>query len=238
MNSYQTSNGTKIVRVLRGRANAYLILFANDTILIDTGKNSAYRKLCRNLNSLNIPVEKITTLILTHTHYDHCQSVKKIKDKSGCRVIVSYWASEFIQKGFTGLPKGTFFITKLLSKLGNLIGEKGFGYDSFSPDLLVRGDLTLHYGSGVLKIIETKGHSDDSISILVDNEIAIVGDVMFGIFRNSIFPPFADKISKMLESWKSLLETNCEIFLPGHGGEIPGYRLEKELLKHKRKLII
>lgn len=235
MKTRVTKNGYTIHKVLSGRSNAYLILSYNCTILVDTGKKSAFGKLFRKLDSLSIPIEKINTLILTHTHFDHCQSVKKIKDKSGCRVIVSDAAKGYIQKGFTGLPKGTFVMTRLISKLGSILGETGFGYDSFSPDLLVKGDLTLPHGNGDIRIIETKGHSDDSISILVDNEIAIVGDIMFGIFRNSIFPPFADDISKMLESWRILLATNCKIFLPGHGGEILRYRLEKELLKHKRK---
>jgi hydroxyacylglutathione hydrolase len=235
MKTWVTKNGYTIHKVLSGRSNAYLI-FSYTSILVDTGKKSAFRRLCRKLDSQNMPVEKVKTLILTHTHFDHCQSAKEIKNRSGCQVIVSAEAAAYIQEGFTKLPAGTFFFTKLVSKLGSLIGDTAFGYDSFRPDLLVNGDLTLHDGNGVIRIIETKGHSHDSISILIDDEIAIVGDVMFGIFRNSIFPPFADDITKMVESWKILLQTDCKIFLPGHGGEIMRYRLEKELLKHTGKL--
>lgn len=54
---------------------------------------------------------------------------------------------------------------------------------------------------------------------------------MFGIFPNSIFPPFADDIQGLLKSWKKLLETNCSVFLPGHGREIKRELVEKEIKK-------
>lgn len=235
MKTWETKNGCKVIRVLSGRSNVYLILNDKNSVLVDTGKKSTFGRLRRNLDSLNIPVEKIDTLILTHTHFDHCQSAKKIQEKSGCRIIVSEAARDNIQNGFTKLPKGTFFITTLLSKAGNVFVRHLFGYEPFQSEVFVNNDITLRHGSGVIRIIGTKGHSDDSVSILVDNEIAIVGDAMFGIFQNSIFPPFADDISKTVESWKALLETDCILFLPGHGGEIPRNRLEKQLREHIKK---
>ena len=234
MNEWNTKN-SKIFRVLSGRSNAYMILNGNSIILVDTGKKSAFGRLKRKLDTLNVPVEKISTLILTHTHFDHCQSAKKIQDKSACRIIVSGAAADYIQKGYTRLPNGTFPITKLISKFGNLVGEYRFGYKPFRPDILINGDFDLNDGKDGIKIIESAGHSDDSVSIIVENEIAIVGDLMFGIFRNSTFPPYADNISEMIESWGKLLNTDCNIFLPGHGREIKRNLLEKEFTKYTRK---
>jgi glyoxylase-like metal-dependent hydrolase (beta-lactamase superfamily II) len=39
-------------------------------------------------------------------------------------------------------------------------------------------------------------------------------------------PPYADNTDKMIKNWKRLLNTDCKIFLPGHGNEI-----KRELLK-------
>lgn len=235
MKTWKTKNGSKIIRVLTGRSNAYLILNGNNTILIDTGKKTAFGRLNRRLDKLNISIEVISTLILTHTHFDHCQSAKKIQDKSGCRIIVSGAATDYIQKGYTRLPNGTFPITKLISGFGNLIGQNEFGYEPFRPDILVNGDYDLYDGKDSIKIIKSSGHSDDSVSILVENEIAIVGDLMFGIFLKSIFPPYADDTSEMIESWGKLLNTGCKIFLPGHGREIKRNHLEKEYKKYTQK---
>lgn len=235
MKKWNTKNGSKIIRVLSGRSNAYLILKGNNTILVDTGKKTAFGRLNRRLDILNMPVAGISSLILTHSHFDHCQSAKKIQEKSGCKIIVSNAANGFITKGYTRLPSGTLPITRLISKLGNLIGENGFGYEPFRPDILVNGDFDLDGWENIIKIIKSAGHSDDSLSILVNNEIAIVGDLMFGIFRNSVFPPYADDIPELIKSWGKLLNTDCNIFLPGHGREIKRNLLEKEFEKYTRK---
>lgn len=67
-------------------------------------------------------------------------------------------------------------------------------------------------------IIHTPGHTYGSMSIIVDNEIALVGDAMSGLF-NSICPPFALDTKLMAESWKRLLDTGCSVYLPSHGTE-------------------
>lgn len=233
MKNWKTKNGNKIIQVLSGRSNAYLILKDKVTILVDTGKNSAFKTLSKNIYSLNMTIHEISFIILTHTHFDHCQSANKIKEKSNCQIIVSSTAANSIKNGYTELPDGTFFTTKVISKLGRLIGKNKFGYEPFQSDIFVDVDYEINMGNCNIKIIETVGHSADSLSILVDNEIAIVGDVMFGVFKNSVFPPYSDDILKMTESWGKLLKTDCEIFLPGHGKEIRRKLLQKEYEKYK-----
>ena len=52
---------------------------------------------------------------------------------------------------------------------------------------------------------------------------------------STAFPPYADNISEMIESWGILLNTDCKIFLPGHGREIKRNHLENEYKKYIRK---
>jgi len=59
----------------------------------------------------------------------------------------------------------------------------------------------------------------------VDDEIALVGDTLFGVLPRSVWPPFADDPARMVQSWGQLLETPCRLFLPGHGREIGRERL-------------
>jgi glyoxylase-like metal-dependent hydrolase (beta-lactamase superfamily II) len=235
MNNWQTKNGYKIIQVLSGRSNTYLLLKDKLVILIDTGKESAYKKLSKKIDLLGLSLDKITHLILTHTHFDHCQSARKIKEYSSCKIIVSSKAGDSIDNGYTKLPKGTTYVTRQISRLGKLIGKKRFGYQPFEPDILIHGDYDLNSTDNLINIIETSGHSEDSISILIDNEIAIVGDVMFGVFKNSIFPPYADNTGKMIKSWNRLLNTECSIFLPGHGNEIKRELLKNQYDKYARK---
>ena len=73
---------------------------------------------------MGLSLDKITHLILTHTHFDHCQSARKIKENSSCKIIVSCKAGDSIDNGYTKLPKGTIYITRQISKLGQLIEKK------------------------------------------------------------------------------------------------------------------
>jgi glyoxylase-like metal-dependent hydrolase (beta-lactamase superfamily II) len=84
-------------------------------------------------------------------------------------------------------------------------------------------------------VMHTPGHSPGSISVIIDNEIAIVGDAMFGVFRNSVFPPFADDLKQMVLSWGKLLETECTSFLPGHGTEKNRGLLQRQFEKYKAR---
>lgn len=237
MKNWNTKKGNIIIQVLSGRSNAYLILIDNVAILVDTGKASSLKTLSKNINSLNITIKDISFIILTHTHFDHCQSTKKIKGISDCKIIVSRAAEDSIINGYTKLPDGTFLTTKLIAKFGRLMGKRKFGYEPFRPDIFVNEDYELKIGDSEIKVIKTSGHSVDSVSILLDNEIAIVGDAMFGVFKNSIFPPYSDDIIGLLESWDKLLNTDCRIFLPGHGKEISRYLLQNEHKKYAKKHI-
>jgi glyoxylase-like metal-dependent hydrolase (beta-lactamase superfamily II) len=232
MRTWQTKNGCRIIQVLSGRSNAYLIIMNDNIILADTGKKSSFAKLSRNLKSLNLTFADIHFLILTHTHFDHCQSARKIKELSNCRVIASEVAAGSIKNGYSGLPEGTYYFTKLITRIGRIIGKRKFGFEPFQPDIFVKGVYTPDDADCSIQIIETPGHSPDSVSILVDHEIALVGDAMFGIFKNSIFPPYSDDVVKMINSWAKLLDTECMMFLPGHGREIPRSLLQREYEKY------
>jgi len=233
MNHWRTRNGIEIFQVLNRRSNSYLVCTENKKILVDTGRESALSRLWINIGALNLKPENIEILILTHTHYDHCQNAFAIKEQTNCKIIASEKEASCSENGFTPLPKGTFPITRIISDLGTLIGQKSFGYKPFVSDVLVTDELDLKEFN--ISIISTGGHSNGSISILVDNEIAIVGDAMLGVFKESVFPPFADNTKEMVKSWGRLLETTCHTFLPGHGYEIKRELLQKEYVKYSQR---
>lgn len=228
MRTWKTKHGYIIIKVLSGRSNSYLISKGNYKILVDTGKKSSFKKLKLNIESLNVTNKQVSFLILTHTHFDHCQNATRIKEQDNCKIIVSEKAKESIANGYTSLPNGTSAITRLISRLGNWFGKKRFGYESFVTDVFINEHFDLFNYDLNIQLIKTEGHSADSVSVIVDNEMAIVGDALFGVFKNSIFPPFADDTEKMIESWGKLINANCKIFLPGHGREIKRELLQME----------
>jgi glyoxylase-like metal-dependent hydrolase (beta-lactamase superfamily II) len=127
MKSWKTKSGYEIFQVLSGRSNSFFIKADSFNILVDTGTERGYNRLQSNINSFGLTNRKVDFLILTHTHFDHCRNAAKIKKEENCRIIVGIKEKESIEKGFTDLPGGTLFITKLIFLLGKLIGKKRFG---------------------------------------------------------------------------------------------------------------
>lgn len=228
MKHWQTKQGTLIFQVLSGRSNSFLVSTENINILIDTGKTTEYEKLSNNLDLIIPDTQKLDYLILTHTHFDHCQNAKDIKQYTKCKIIVHPNEEEYITMGYTPLPEGTMLFTRLLQSIGTRLGKRRFRYHPFSSDISIHDNFRFESQRSDISIIYTKGHSAGSISVIIDNEIAIVGDTLFGIFKNSVFPPYADNVSSLLKSWGKLLNTNCYTFLPGHGREIHRGLLQNE----------
>lgn len=238
MKSWSTGNGYSIYRVLAGRSNSYLVRYDNTNLLIDTGKASSYGRLRTNIDSLKIPVTQIDYLVLTHTHFDHCQNAARIKDVEHCTVIIGEKEKEFTEKGYTPVPGGTFLITKIISNTGQLLAKRKLGFRPFVADRMVPDKPAEVIADLNIKLINTPGHSPGSISVIIDNEIAIAGDSIFGIFPGSVFPPFADNPGEMIRSWRILLDSGCKIFLPGHGKEVSRELLYKNYKKYSIKCFL
>ena len=64
-------------------------------------------------------------------------------------------------------------------------------------------------------VLHTPGHSSGSSCVIVENEIAIVGDTMGGFLPGTLFPPWGDDPEALLRSWKLLLDTGCHTFPSG-----------------------
>jgi hydroxyacylglutathione hydrolase len=215
MRTWKTKSGYSIIKILSGRSNVFLLTNGQTNILIDTSYSRLWNKLQRQLNKLQI--KHIDYLILTHAHFDHAANASKIKEKYRPGVIVQKNEAACLAAGDNILPKGTTLITR---PLVSMFGKQIFNLLRYKP---CKYDLTVDSLFGLAEfgfngyLMSTPGHSAGSMSLIIDDEIAIVGDTMFGLLWWSVFPPYAEDVNQMIHSWGKLLETNCSIFLPSHG---------------------
>lgn len=227
MKSWETSNKIRIHGLLTGRSNNYLVEFGDQRILVDTARKNRYRILCRRLKE-KLGDYQLNYLFLTHTHYDHVENAARIKKDFGCKVIVDEKESTCLQQGSSPLPHGTNVPAKAITWLGKKLTNLD-RYERLDCDVCVDDIYEIKTRNDSIRMLRTPGHSPGSLSLILDGEIALVGDAIFGVFRNSAFPPFADNIAQLLESWRKLLNTDCTVFLPGHGRMITREVLEKNL---------
>lgn len=232
MHIYTTKSGYKLIQILSGRCNVFLLTDGNKNILIDTSSKRHRNKLADNLK--NMGVDKIDLLILTHTHFDHAGNVEFIKRNYHAAVIVHSYEAGCLAKGKNPFTKGTIFPANILSSLFMEKILSKLSYNPCKPDILAEDKYPLtEYGLNAY-LLHTPGHSVGSMSLIIDDEIAVVGDTMFGVFPDSVFPPFANNVKELVDSWGKLLETNCKLFLPMHG--MPRKRALLEKCYKKRKL--
>ena len=103
---------------------------------------------------------------------------------------------------------------------------KRFG---FLADIIVKDRLDLKDYGIPGYVLHTPGHSKGSMSVVLDNNTAIVGDNFLGFSGDDHFPPLADDRNAVLSSWQKLIESGCEELLPAHGSSIKIGEIIKEL---------
>ena len=218
MRTWKTQSGYTITQVIGGRCNVYLLSNGGKYLLVDTNRKKYRTKLLQNLDKLKI--RRIDALILTHTHFDHVENAAFIQKEFGAQVIVHTSEAKFLQDGNTPLPPGTIPPTKLMMFLLAKRVQSHFAYEPCMADIQADDGFSLRPFGFDARLMHTPGQSCGMISVIVEDEIALVGDAMMGVYPNSIFVPFAEDADQLTMSWGKLLTTPCVLFLPGHGAPI------------------
>ena len=235
MRNWVTNSGYKLFQILGGRSNVFLLTNGKVNILIDTSVSRLWNKLQEQLDLLEI--KTIDYLILTHAHIDHAANAARIKMKYNASVIIHQHEVEYLITGENSIPNGTAIITRLIVKfISKFVSSGMLKYEPCKPDIIITSDFNLVEIGFNASLIYTPGHTKGSISLVIDDDIAVVGDTMFGIFKWSVFPPYADDENMMIESWGKLLQTKCSKFLPAHGTANDRLSVRKDYDKRIKKL--
>lgn len=234
MKSYITSPGTRIQLIAGGRSNVFLVSAARYRLLVDTGPRYKGSQLIGVLQKE--AGGRMDGLLLTHTHFDHAGNARLVKDTFGCEVFVHQSEEAFLLSGDCPLPAGTNAFTKLLINAFGKAASRQVRYPSCKAETNINEQFSF-IDKGLNAIaLHTPGHTAGSLSLVVDQEIALTGDILFGIFPGNCFPPFGDNISQLADSWQMLLSTGAALFLPSHGWPVSRNTLEKNLKKLKRQI--
>jgi glyoxylase-like metal-dependent hydrolase (beta-lactamase superfamily II) len=217
-----------VLSIRLGSSLCYFLPTKTGAVLIDAGNAGRVDHLSSVLLAHEHELQRISLIILTHTHHDHVGSLAELKLRTGAKVMVHAAEAEYLIQGHTPLPHGTSPWTHLVVQTGKVIG---FGkYEAVQPDLLITEDMDLHDYGIAGRILTTPGHTMGSISVIV-GKMAFVGDTLFGINKDTVFPPFVTNAVELLQSWNRLLDTECLTFHPGHGKAIDRWRFEHSFEK-------
>jgi hydroxyacylglutathione hydrolase len=222
----------KHIKIRIGKTNTYL--FQSEFgfyILLDTAIISGGHKLIDRLIKIGIKPHDLKLIIITHSHYDHTGSLAAIKKWSNAKVIAHSKAKILLKTGKTAQPMSC---DPVLRRIINQISRCYPSLSKVPPvDIDIEITKVFDLSDWGIKgyIIPTPGHTSDSLSLILDDHSAYVGDTMFNITPFSINPPFQEDHEALRDSWLTLSETNSSHFFPGHGSEIKRDRFLKSLKK-------
>jgi glyoxylase-like metal-dependent hydrolase (beta-lactamase superfamily II) len=188
----------KIINLTYKLTNCYLIHSNCGFVMIDAGWSDTLPELFRLLKENDVKVDDIKYLIVTHFHPDHAGLVQDLKE-FGTKLILHENQVSFVEK----LNK--FFKKSPKSNFKNIVS---------GDNIVVSSDKSRAFLKKIGidgEIIETPGHTDDSISLIIDKCCAFTGDLP----NISLVEAYDDEVLK--ESWRLIQEYNVKNIYPAHG---------------------
>ncbi len=183
--------------------NTYLISGSKGILLFDTGWAGTFRAFCREMGEIGIPVQKISYILISHFHPDHCGNAQEISETGPVIAVMDlqrgyvHAADKFLQrepeKGFRPIDDNRLRVVEMKNSR------------SFLQEMGIEGE-----------ILATPGHSDDSISLCLDDGSFFVGDL------NPLYELEMHRGTTIGESWEMLLSRHPKVVYYGHA---PAVRL-------------
>ena len=192
----------------------------NGLILIDTGMPNSEKKIIAYINSIGKSVSDIKYILLTHSHVDHFGSAYALQKMSNAHIGISESGMQYVDGS-----KGVLLPVSGSKSLKNRLFVKIIPIVlKFMKPRFIKPDMKLKEGvfpkeMGInAKIIETPGHTKDSISIyLVDSKTAIVGDLLQGTDKRLESPPFFEDYISIINSINKIKELKPDLICVSHG---------------------
>lgn len=207
----------KVQRIGLVNVSSYLIHRPGEAILVDCGSAGSELKILETIKRLGLEPAMLKLLILTHSHFDHAGSAGRLKELTGCKILVHSSEAERLRKGKSPIPSGTRWKAKLLVAVGRILARKLMKYPGTEPDLLADEFFELGSFGFPGRIIHTPGHTYGSMVVLMEQGELISGDTLFGLANKLHFPPFAEDLPALLRSWEQIRELPVKIIYPAHG---------------------
>jgi glyoxylase-like metal-dependent hydrolase (beta-lactamase superfamily II) len=185
-----------IVNVGYRSTNFWVISSGRSRLLVDLGWPGMAGALFANLERKNIPVTEIRFGFATHYHIDHAGAAQDLKNR-GMKLIVT-------PEQIAAVPamkqwmKPDMHYTDIVTTDNAVVAVADSR--AFLSSIGMAGEF-----------VHTPGHSDDSISLVLDSGEAFTGDLT---------PPgFAveDDIETVAKSWQTLRDRGATTVYAGHG---------------------
>ena len=207
-----------------GFTNDFLVKLSDGYLLVDTGYFHKFDQFVSELRRAKIGLDEILFLLLTHHHDDHVGFAREFLFKSSARLIVHENALPFLGLGIHDEAGEHWnrWVHRLISPLSTFLNHKFPSIDVRKDDIIVsNGHAKALREIGLdAELVFTPGHSSDSMSIVMDDGIAMVGDAAMNLMNlgeTRYRPFFIQNIDEITRSWRKLIRFETKTIYPSHG---------------------
>jgi glyoxylase-like metal-dependent hydrolase (beta-lactamase superfamily II) len=204
---------TTVHTISMGMSLAYLIESADGLTLIDAGSPGKEDKVLKLMKEIGR--DDLRLIFITHAHLDHYGSAAVIQRQTGAQIAVHQDDAEIMAQGATILGEARGRGRILPPFIG--IYERFRGPEPTHPDLILSdGERLDDFGlDGWL--LHTPGHTRGSSCLIVNEEMAFVGDLITNNGRPRLQRLYAQDWDALPASFERLKSVDPTVIYPGHG---------------------
>jgi glyoxylase-like metal-dependent hydrolase (beta-lactamase superfamily II) len=184
--------------------NYWVISAGTSRLLVDLGWPGTMGRMRASLNRLDVPLKEIRYGLATHYHIDHAGLAQELK-QAGVPILLFDVQVPAIPLMKTWIKPQDQYVEITM-------------HDNVTISFAESRSVLERIGIAG-EILPTPGHSDDSISLLLDDGSVFTGDLTRPAFIGVEDPAI------VLASWQLLRERGAIRVYPGHG---PIWRMDSE----------
>lgn len=215
----------KIYNIGNRVMNTYVYRTSEGCVMVDTGYEHSLRSVEKRADRQGLALSEIRYVFLTHAHDDHAGFLNELLSKyPDIKVVASNLAMPVLLRGQNSFAGGCSGLAALaFCKFMGLIGKgkhlfpaidrRNIGrFVEISPRNFAVAETLLHG-----KILFTPGHTQDSVSLKIDNIIFCGDAAMNGFPSFGRITIWIEDKAAFQNSWNILIGENADWIYPAHG---------------------
>jgi ribonuclease/clavin/mitogillin len=224
--------------------NVYLVVDGGHGALIDAGypDEASITPRLEYLQGIAGPSAgsgqalKLSHIIVTHHHIDHCGGAHALRQATGAAVCLHPTEARLLSDWRAVAPPDVDLLIEPQT-MAERLGAWRRATAQTTADHLVEGGDTLQVGGVTIEVIDTPGHTMGSISLYLREEgVLFTGDTVLGLGTVAIFPPPHGDMALYMQSLERLKTYDATLLCPGHGPPVRDVaRKLQELIDHRQE---
>ena len=185
-----------VVNVGYRSTNFWVVSSGTTRLLVDLGWPGMFGALAANLKRMGIPMPELKHGLATHYHIDHAGAAQDLKNHGMSLLVTEEQVAAIPKMKQWTKPHDNYTD---ITTFDNIV-IKTSASRAFLEKLGIAGE-----------IVHTPGHSDDSVTLVLDNGMAFTGDLTSPSMVAEEGP------SVVANSWQKLRDLGVTTVYGGHG---------------------